>query len=216
MRFALSRISGVDDCLMILRTSAMISKTANGLTPAVSAKPLADDRDERFMVVLLHNPPGVIAEMAGVSTFLDPSGLVVVPFGPAAPQIQTVIRTSPLATARGRRPVLQRLLLIEFLEARTPRLAADCGLRIAGGGSRSGERGSRIASVVRFSIFDPRSSILHPRFNFTRRVQQFYGQIFRPVFVLIITFGIARADDDRIVILIGARLDERSAARDRA
>src|SRR5215475_11663859 len=85
MRFALSMISGTCDCLMILRTSAMISKTANGLTPAVSAKPLADDRDERFMVVLLHNPPGVIAEMTGVSALLDLFGFVFVPVRPTAP-----------------------------------------------------------------------------------------------------------------------------------
>src|SRR5512145_1499471 len=105
MRFALSMISGADDRLLILRTSTMISKTANGLTPAVSAKPLADDRDERFMIVLLHNSPGVIAEMAGVSALLYPFALVVVPFSPATPQVQTGVRTPPLTTARSRRPV---------------------------------------------------------------------------------------------------------------
>src|SRR5262249_12351363 len=127
MRFALSMISGAGASLLILRTSAMISKTENGLTPAVSAKPLADDRDERFMVVLLHNPPGFIAEMTGISTLLDPFGLVVVPFSPATPQIQTVVRTPPLATARGRRPVQGDLLLLAVLAARTARVSACCG-----------------------------------------------------------------------------------------
>src|SRR5262245_65326000 len=92
-------ISGACDCLLILRAAAMISKTAKGLTPAVSAKPLADDRDERFMIVLLHNPPRVIAEMTGVSALLDLFGFVVVPFGPTTPQVQTIVRTPPLAAA---------------------------------------------------------------------------------------------------------------------
>src|SRR5215813_7706892 len=109
-------ISGACDCLLILRAAAMISKTAKGLTPAVSAKPLADDRDERFMVVLLHNPPGVIAEMTGVSALLDPLGLVVIPIGPTMPQVQTLIRTPPLAAARSRRQVQSDLLPAEFLE----------------------------------------------------------------------------------------------------
>src|SRR5262245_30449909 len=165
MRFALSRSSGVDDCRPILRAAAMISKTANGLTPAVSAKPLADDRDERFMVVLLHNSPGLIAEMSGVSTLLDPFGLVVVPFGPATPQIQTVVRTPPLATARGRRPVQSDLLLVGSFETRTAGLVADCGSRprlaVAVLRDRQ-ERRSRTSAI---------HSRLRLRFNPTRRVQ---------------------------------------------
>src|SRR5262245_9304101 len=119
IRFALSMIPGTlwaEGSLLILRTSAMISKTAKGLTPAVSAKPLADDRDERFMVVLLHYLPAVIAQMTGVSALLDFSGFVVVPIGPTTPQIQTVLRTPPLASARRRRPVKRDLFPAEFLE----------------------------------------------------------------------------------------------------
>src|SRR5262252_8820976 len=117
-------ISGACDCLLILRAAAMISKTAKGLTPAVSAKPLADDRDERFMVVLLHNPPGVITEMTGISALLDPSGFAVVPIGPTTPKIQTVGRTPPFAAARGRGPIQSDLLFVEFLETRTAGLTA--------------------------------------------------------------------------------------------
>src|SRR5215510_15200128 len=167
MRFALSMISGAPwavECRPILRAAAMISKTANGLTPAVSAKPLADDRDERFMVVLLHNSPGVIAEMTGVSTLLYPFVLVVVPFSPTSPQVQPFVRTPPLATARGRRPVHGDLLLGEFFETRTALLVANCGSRIE-------DRRSRIASLVRFSILDPRSLILDHHFNLTRGIQ---------------------------------------------
>src|SRR5262245_4149394 len=153
MRFALSMISGACDCLLILRAAAMISKTAKGLTPAVSAKPLADDRDERFMVVLLHNSPGVIAEMTGVSTLLNPFVLVAVPFSPTTPQVQPFVRTPPLATARGRRPVHGDLLLGEFLETRTALLLANCRSRIE-------DRGSRVASFVRFSILDPRFNLI--------------------------------------------------------
>src|SRR5215813_6131338 len=163
MRFALSMISGACDCLLILRAAAMISKTAKGLTPAVSAKPLADDRDERFMVVLLHNSPGVIAEMTGVSTLLNPFVFVAVPFSPTTPQVQPFLRTPPLATARGRRPVHGDLLLGEFLETRTAGPIADWG---AGGA----DCGLRIASFVRFSIFGLRSSILQPRGNLGRGV----------------------------------------------
>src|SRR5262245_10167494 len=224
MRFALSRISGVDDCRPILRAAAMISKTANGLTPAVSAKPLADDRDERFMVVLLHNSPGVIAEMAGVSTLLDPFGLVVVPFGPATPQIQSIIRTPPLATARSRRPVQYDLLLVGFLETRTSGLAADCGFPIADQRSRIEDRGSRIVSLDRFSIFDPRPSILDLRFNLTCGIQQIFRQvfrqvfrqIFRPVFARVLAVRIARSNGDLMVVILNNRLDELAAAHDHA
>src|SRR5262245_9419186 len=153
----------VEECLLILRAAAMISKTAKGLTPAVSAKPLADDRDERFMVVLLHNSPGVIAEMTGVSTLLNPFVLVAVPFSPTTPQVQPLVRTPPLATARGRRPVHGDLLLGEFLEARTAGLIADRGA----GGANWGAGG---ASFVRFSILSLQSSILQPRGNLARGV----------------------------------------------
>src|SRR5215510_87790 len=148
----------VEECLLILRAAAIISKTAKGLTPAVSAKPLADDRDERFMVVLLHNSPGVIAEMTGVSTLLYPFVLVAVPFSPTTPQVQPFVRTPPLATARGRRPVHGDLLLGEFLEARTAGLFADWGVGGAG-------CGLRIASFVQFSILGFRSSIHRHRGN---------------------------------------------------
>src|SRR5262245_24317798 len=98
-------ISGADACLLILRTSAMISKTANGLPPAVSAKPLSDGRDERFMVVLLHDPPGVLAQMPSVSALFDPVGSIGVQFRPATPQVHSIVRTPPLATTRSRRQV---------------------------------------------------------------------------------------------------------------
>src|SRR5262245_39024175 len=151
MRFALSIISGapwVEECLLILRAAAMISKTAKGLTPAVSAKPLADDRDERFMVVLLHNPPGVIAEMTGVSSLLNPFVLVAVPFSPTTPQVQPIVRTPPLATARGRRPVQGDLFLGEFLETRTAGLATDFGLRILDCGFWIADFGLRLRSAI--------------------------------------------------------------------
>src|SRR5262245_66252167 len=115
MRFALSMMSEAVACLLILRTSARISKTANGLPPAVSAKPLSDCRNERLMVVLLHNPPGLIAEMTGVSGLLDSHRLVVVPFRPTTPQVKSVVRTAPLAASRGRGHIKRNLLLIEFL-----------------------------------------------------------------------------------------------------
>src|SRR5262245_48803980 len=112
MRFALSMISGVAACLLILRTSAMISKTANGLPPAVSAKPLSDGRDERFMVVLLHDPPGVLAEMPSIPALFDPVSSVAVPFRPATPQVHSVVRTPPLATTRSRRQIQGDLFFV--------------------------------------------------------------------------------------------------------
>src|SRR5262249_32270631 len=114
--FTLSMISDDVVRFLILRTSAMISNTANGLPPAVSAKPLSDGRDERFMVVLLHDPPGVIAQMPGVSALFDPACSVVVPLRPTTPQVQSIVRTPPLAPARSRRQIQGDLFLILLLE----------------------------------------------------------------------------------------------------
>src|SRR5262245_4378132 len=187
----------------------MISKTAKGLTPAVSAKPLADDRDERFMVVLLHNTPGVIAEMTSVSTPLNPFVLVVVPFSPTTPQVQPRVRTPPLAAARGRRPVHGALLLGEFLETRTAGLATDYGLRIA-------DCGLRLRSAIaafddrheRRSRTTPIYSRLRSCLNLSLGIQkslgqsfrQFFGQVFRPSLVPVFFARIALANG----YLIGA------------
>lgn len=59
---AQSNISEFAEACWIFRASAIISKTAKGLAPAVSAKPLADVRDDRFIIVTFHYPPGISRE----------------------------------------------------------------------------------------------------------------------------------------------------------
>jgi len=87
-------------CSLIFLASAIISKTANGSAPAVSAKPPPDDRDERFVVILFHDAPSLAAQMPCVPLLLVFPSDHLIPFGPAAPQAPAAVLFAPFTAQR--------------------------------------------------------------------------------------------------------------------
>src|SRR5262245_31372692 len=108
----------------------MISNTANGLPLAVSAKPLADDRDERFIVVIFHDMPRFLAETTSIPSLLHPVSACVILLRPIAPKIPTVVGLAPFTSPRGWRHVVVTFFSTfanfdpRFGHARTPRFDA--------------------------------------------------------------------------------------------